>query len=79
MPLIKRKHSTIKAYIHDWLEPDDGKINFFSGVIIALVLVSLTSLALETEALQPDTVDAVLLHPPEVRVDDALGRRVVQP
>ena len=55
MPLIKRKHSTIKAYIHDWLEPDDGKINFFSGVIIALVLVSLTSLALETEALQPDT------------------------
>ncbi|MEQ1818884.1 MAG: ion transporter [Terricaulis sp.] len=55
MPLIKRKHNTAKAYIHDWLEPDDGKINFFSGAIILLVLVSLASLALETEALRPDT------------------------
>jgi len=56
MPLIKRKHATLKAYIHDWLEPDQpGGINFFSGVIIALVLVSLVSLALETEAIRPDT------------------------
>ncbi|MBX3429873.1 MAG: ion transporter [Hyphomonadaceae bacterium] len=55
MPLIKRKHSTIKAYIHDWLEPDDGAINFFSGLIITLVLASMTSLALETEVLRPDT------------------------
>ncbi|MCX7359110.1 MAG: ion transporter [Alphaproteobacteria bacterium] len=55
MPLIKRKHNSAKAYIHDWLEPDDGKINFFSGAIILLVLVSLASLALETEALRPDT------------------------
>lgn len=55
MPLIKRKHGTIKAYVHDWLEPDDGKINFFSGAIILLVLISLASLALETEALRPDT------------------------
>ena len=55
MPLIRRKHGTIKAYVHDWLEPDDGKINFFSGAIILLVLISLASLALETEALRPDT------------------------
>ena len=55
MPLIRRKHSTAKAYVHDWLEPDDGKINFFSGAIILLVLVSLGSLALETELLEPDT------------------------
>lgn len=55
MPLIKRKHATIKAYVHDWLEPDDGAINFFSGVIIALVLASLAALALETEAVRADT------------------------
>lgn len=56
MPLIKRKHATAKAYIHDWLEPDQpGGINFFSGTIILLVLVSLCSLALETEAIRPDT------------------------
>lgn len=56
MPLIKRKHDTIKAYIHDWLEPDQpGGINFFSGTIIVLVIVSLLSLALETELLQHDT------------------------
>ena len=40
MPLIKRKHGTIKAYVHDWLEPDDGKINFFSGAIIGRSLPS---------------------------------------
>lgn len=56
MPLIKRKHATAKAYIHDWLEPDQpGGINFFSGAIIVLVVVSLLSLALETEVLRPDT------------------------
>lgn len=55
MPLIKRKHGTVKAYVHDWLEPDDGAINFFSGLIIFLVLLSLGSLALETELLEPDT------------------------
>ena len=56
MPLIKRKHATIKAYVHDWLEPDEpGGINFFSGAIILLVLASLTALALETEAIRPDT------------------------
>ncbi len=56
MPLIKRKHTTLKAYVHDWLEPDTpGQINFFSGLIIALVLISLTALALETEAIRPDT------------------------
>ena len=56
MPLIKRKHATIKAYVHDWLEPDEpGGINFFSGTIILLVLVSLGSLALETEAIRGDT------------------------
>jgi len=55
MALIKRKHSTLKGYIHDWLEPDDGAINFFSGTIILLVIVSLLSLAFETELLRDDT------------------------
>jgi voltage-gated potassium channel len=56
VPLIKRKHATAKAYIHDWLEPDrPGGINFFSAMIILLVLVSLCSLALETEAIRDDT------------------------
>jgi voltage-gated potassium channel len=55
MPLIRRKHNTAKGYIHDWLEPDDGAINFFSGTIILLVIVSLLSLALETELLRDDT------------------------
>lgn len=56
MPLITRKHATAKAYVHDWLEPDEpGGINFFSGTIIALVLISLFSLALETEAVRSDS------------------------
>lgn len=56
MALIKRKHATLKAYIHDWLEPDDpNNVNFFSGAIIALVLISLAALALETEAIRPDS------------------------
>jgi voltage-gated potassium channel len=56
MPLIKRKHASIKAYVHDWLEPDEpGGINFFSGTIILLVMISLASLALETEAIRTDT------------------------
>lgn len=56
MPLIKRKHATIKAYVHDWLEPDEpGGINFFSGLVIILVMISLGSLAIETEAIRPDT------------------------
>lgn len=56
MALIKRKHATAKAYVHDWLEPDNpGGINFFSGAIIVLVLISLAALALETEAIRPDT------------------------
>jgi voltage-gated potassium channel len=65
MPLIKRKHTTLKAYVHDWLEPDDpGGINFFSGAIILLVLVSLASLALETEAVRPDSrIDGAMLAP----------------
>lgn len=56
MPLIKRKHATIKAYVHDWLEPDQpGGINFFSGLIIVLVIASLLCLALETEAVRSDS------------------------
>ncbi len=56
MPLIKRKHATIKGYVHDWLEPDrPGGLNFFSSMIIFLVMVSLLSLALETEAIRSDT------------------------
>jgi voltage-gated potassium channel len=57
MPLIKRKHATAKAYIHDWLEPDHpGGFNFFAFTIVSLVLVSLAALALETEAIRPDTM-----------------------
>ena len=56
LPLIRRKHGTIKGYVHDWLEPDQpGGLNFFSGTIIALVIISLISLALETEAMRGDT------------------------
>jgi voltage-gated potassium channel len=63
MPLIQRKHTTAKAYVHDWLEPDQpGGINFFSGAIIILVIVSLVSLALETELLRDDSgIDRGLL------------------
>ncbi len=53
--VIHRRHDTLKAYVHDWLEPDGPHVNFFSGVIIGLVLISLAALALETEALRPDT------------------------
>jgi voltage-gated potassium channel len=65
VPLIKRKHATAKAYVHDWLEPDQpGGINFFSGTIIVLVLISLLSLALETEAVRSDSgLDPRLLAP----------------
>jgi len=56
MALIKRKHATAKGYVHDWLEPDQpGGINFFSGAIIVLVVVSLLSLAIETELLRADS------------------------
>jgi voltage-gated potassium channel len=56
MAPIKRKHATAKAYVHDWLEPDEpGGVNFFSGLIIALVLISMAALALETEAIRDDT------------------------
>lgn len=56
MPLIKRKHTTAKGYVHDWLEPDmPGGINFFSGLIIVLVVLSLISLAFETELLRADS------------------------
>jgi voltage-gated potassium channel len=53
--LFVNKHWTAKAYVHDWLEPDGNTINFFSGAVIALVLTSLVSLAVETEAIRPDT------------------------
>jgi voltage-gated potassium channel len=52
--LFVNKHETAKGYVHDWLEPDHNRINFFSGFIIGLVLVSLVSLAVETEAIRPD-------------------------
>lgn len=56
MPLIKRKHATIKAYVHDWLEPDEpGGLNFFSASIIFLVLLSLASLAIESETIRSDS------------------------
>ncbi len=50
MPLIKRKHATARAYVHDWLEPDEpGGFNAFSAFIVTLVLISLVALAIETE------------------------------
>ena len=74
MPLIKRKHTTIKAYVHDWLEPDrPGGLNFFSGTIIALVLISLISLALETEAVRSDTP----FHPSVLAVTQWINTAIV--
>ena len=56
MPLIKRKHNSPMAYLHDWLEPDQpGKLNFLSGSIVVLVVLSLVSLAIETEVGRADT------------------------
>jgi voltage-gated potassium channel len=56
LPLIKRKHATARAYIHDWLEPDEpGGFNAFSAFIVVLVLMSLVALALETEAIRDDS------------------------
>jgi voltage-gated potassium channel len=56
MPLIKRKHNSAMAYLHDWLEPDEpGKFNFLSGSIVFLVVLSLVSLAIETEVGRADT------------------------
>ncbi len=56
MPLIKRKHATLRAYIHDWLEPDEyGGFNALTLSIVSLVIISLIALALETEATRPDT------------------------
>jgi len=54
--LIKRKHATLMAYLHDWLEPDeDGGFNFFSWLIVTLVILSLAALAIETEIARADT------------------------
>jgi voltage-gated potassium channel len=56
MALIKRKHRTLRGYVHDWLEPDeDAGFNFLTFSIVLLVIISLVSLALETEAARPDT------------------------
>ena len=56
MVLIKRKHATARAYAHDWLEPDEGTdFNALTIAIVSLVIISLMSLALETEASRPDT------------------------
>ena len=56
MPLIKRKHATARAYIHDWLEPDNiGGFNAVTFSVVTLVLMSLAALAIETEAVRPDT------------------------
>jgi voltage-gated potassium channel len=73
LPLIKRKHSTAKAYVHDWLEPDrPGGINFFSGTIILLVLISLMSLALETEVSRGDTPLPAWLLPVAQQINTAI-------
>lgn len=57
MKLFKlRKHETVRAYVHDWLEPDnDGSFNWMSAAIVLFVTLSLVSLAVETEATRSDT------------------------
>lgn len=56
MPLIKRRHATARAYVHDWLEPDDvEQFNFLTFVVVLLVILSLAGLAIETEASRGDT------------------------
>jgi voltage-gated potassium channel len=73
MPLIKRKHATAKAYIHDWLEPDHpGGFNFFAFTIVSLVLISLATLALETEVLRPDTTLPHSMEPVLAQINAAI-------
>jgi len=57
MPLVKlRRHSSVFGYIHDWLDPDDiNQFNWVTASIVLLVVASLLSLAIETEATRPDT------------------------
>ncbi|NWG52690.1 MAG: ion transporter [Hydrogenophilaceae bacterium] len=57
MRLFKlRKHATVRGYIHDWLEPDDvDQFNWMTAAIVLLVVASLISLAIETEAVRADT------------------------
>ncbi len=51
-----RKHNSARAYVHDWLEPDeDTRFNWLTAAIVLLVLLSLAALALETEATRADT------------------------
>lgn len=47
---------SLRAQIHHLLEPDDDRrLSWASGLIVALVLLSLGSLAIETEAARVDT------------------------
>ena len=56
MAIIKRKHNSAMGYLHDWLEPDEGgSFNLLTFFIVSLVLLSLASLAIETEVTRPDT------------------------
>ncbi|MBU6371894.1 MAG: ion transporter [Alphaproteobacteria bacterium] len=47
---------TLRAQVHDLLEPDDDRsLTWASALIVALVLVSLGTLAIETEATRTDS------------------------
>lgn len=47
---------SLRARLHDLLEPPEGRrLTWVSGVLVTLVLVSLVSLALETETSRPDS------------------------
>ena len=47
---------TLRKEVHDLLEPDDdARLTWASAALVALVLVSLVSLAIETEATRVDT------------------------
>ena len=55
---------SLRAQIHDLLEPDDDRsLTWASGLIVALVLVSLGSLAIETEAARTDSPLPVWVAP----------------
>lgn len=56
MAIIRRKHASAMGYLHDWLEPDeDGSFNALTWCIVTLVILSLVSLAIETEVTRDDT------------------------
>jgi voltage-gated potassium channel len=68
-----RKPASARARMYKWLEPDrGGEFNWLAGAIVALVIVSLVSLAVETEAARPDTDMPVWVGPIVDRINAAV-------